>query len=48
MEVLLWDGSLSRKKEDILSKWKEDFSNLLNQEDISGAPPPDVSHIPST
>ena len=48
MEVLLRDGSISRKKEDILSKWKEDFSNLLNPEDISGAPPPDVSHIPST
>ena len=31
MEKITGNGNLSKSKEDILSKWKSDFSNLYNQ-----------------
>ena len=30
MEVVLGDGSVSRETADVLHKWKQDFSSLLN------------------
>ena len=35
MEVIDWNGNVSNAVNDVLEKWKSDYSNLLNQQPSS-------------